>query len=365
MNMGSGGGAFFLCVDRFVDFALAEVHSEMVKMTVFSTKDWVRRFFEPTNEDFGFEIRYLEALLNRDTAPLAEGADAVCIFVNDTADRPALQELARVEVKMVALRCAGFNNVDLAAAEEFGITVARVPAYSPHAVAEHAIALLLGLNRRLHRAYNRVREGNFALDGLLGFDLYGKTVGVIGTGKIGEIFAGIMKGFGTRVLAYDRYPRDEVSGLGVTYVGLEQLYGESDVISLHCPLNHETYHLINEYAIASMRPGVTIVNTSRGALIDSVAVIEGLKSGKIGAVGLDVYEEEADLFFEDLSDQVIQDDTFVRLLTFPNVLITAHQAFFTREAVENISRTTFENIKAWSSETGCANCITSATGYGR
>ncbi len=335
-----------------------------MKITVFSTKRWVREFFERVNGEFEFELRFLEARLDRDTAQLAAGSDAVCIFVNDNADRPALEALSRAGVGMIALRCAGFNNVDLSAAEELGLTVARVPAYSPYAVAEHAAALILGLNRRLHRSYSRVREGNFSLDGLMGFDLHGRTVGVIGTGTIGEIFAGIMQGFGMTVLAYDRYPRDELAERGVRYVGLEELYRESDVVSLHCPLTHETYHLINEYAIRTMRDGVMIINTSRGALIDTTAVIEGLKSGVIGSVGLDVYEEEADLFFEDLSDQVIKDDTFSRLLTFPNVLITAHQAFFTREAVENISRTTFRNLAEWHSGTGCGNCITAAAGYG-
>lgn len=339
-------------------------HSEGMKLTVFSTKEWVRTFFDQTNADYGFEIHYLETRLNRDTAPLADGADAVCIFVNDNADRAAIEVLARGGVRMIALRCAGFNNVDLAAAEEHRITVARVPAYSPHAVAEHAMALILGLNRRLHRAYNRVREGNFALDGLLGFDLHGKTVGIIGTGKIGEIFSTILSGFGVTVLAYDRYPRDDLAANGIAYVGLEELYRRSDVISLHCPLTHETYHLINDYAIQSMKPGVMLINTSRGALIDTGAVIDGLKSGRIGSVGLDVYEEEADLFFEDLSNEVIQDDTFVRLLTFPNVLITAHQAFFTREAVANISETTFSNIRQWEASSGCDNCITARAGYG-
>jgi D-lactate dehydrogenase len=335
-----------------------------MRMTVFSTKEWVRTFFDQTNEKHHLEIRYLETRLNSDTALLAEGADVVCIFVNDNADRAVIEVLARMGVRMIALRCAGFNNVDLAAAEEHGITVARVPAYSPYAVAEHALALLLGLNRRLHRSYNRVREGNFALDGLLGFDLHDKTVGIIGTGKIGEIFSRLLSGFGVTILAYDRYPRKELEEQGIAYVGLEELYNRSDVISLHCPLTHETYHLINEYAISAMKRGVMIINTSRGALIDSGAVIDGLKRGHIGSMGLDVYEEEADLFFEDLSDQVIQDDTFVRLLTFPNVLITAHQAFFTREAVANISETTFANVAEWAASDGCSNCITARAGYG-
>ncbi len=332
-------------------------------LTVFSSKRWVRDSFATANESHQHDIRYLEPRLDRDTAALATGADAVCIFVNDLADRPVIEELSRVGVRMIALRCAGFNNVDLRAAEEFGIAVARVPAYSPYAVAEHAVGMILALNRRLYRAYNRVRDGNFALDGLLGFDIHGKTIGIIGTGKIGRIFASIMAGFGTRILAFDRYPSDELGTSGGEYVGLEELYRESDIVSLHCPLNHETYHLINEYAIRSMKPGVMIVNTSRGALIDSSAVIEGLKEGTIGSVALDVYEEEADLFFEDLSDQVIQDDRFVRLLTFPNVLITAHQAFFTHEAISNIAATTLENV-ATTKTGGCQNCIDVASGYG-
>ncbi len=340
-----------------------DAHTRLMNIAVFSTKRWVREFFDIVNQEYEFDLHYLEARLNADTARLAEGSDVVCIFVNDNADAAVLEVLAGVGVKMIALRCAGFNNVDLKTAERLGITVARVPAYSPYAVAEHAVALILGLNRRLYRSYNRVREGNFALDGLLGVDLHGRTVGIIGTGKIGGIFAGIMAGFGMRVLAYDRYPRDDLKEQGVTYVSLEDLYGESDIVSLHCPLTHETYHIINDYAINSMKRGAMVINTSRGALIDTNAVIEGLKAGRIGSMALDVYEEEADLFFEDLSDQVIQDDTFVRLLTFPNVLITAHQAFFTRDAVVNISRTTFHNIAEWRDIQGCENCITVKAGY--
>lgn len=335
-----------------------------MKIVIYSTKAWVRNAFDRTNERYGFDLQYLETRLDATTAPLAAGADVVCVFVNDTADRETLRLLAESGVKMVALRSAGFNNVDLHAAQEFGLTVARVPAYSPYAVAEHAVALILALNRRLYRAYNRVREGNFALDGLLGFDVHGKTVGIIGTGKIGEIFARIMSGFGVTILGYDRYPRDELRELGMEYVGLEELYRRSDIVSLHCPLNHETYHIINDYAIDSMKRGAMVVNTSRGPLIDSNAVINGLKEGKIGSVALDVYEEEADLFFEDLSDQVIQDDTFVRLLTFPNVLITAHQAFFTTEAVTNISDTTFENVAEFAEKKACHNCIDVEHAYG-
>lgn len=333
-------------------------------VTVFSTKRWVSEAFDRENEATGYDLRYLEARLDRDTASLAAGSEVVCIFVNDIADRAVLEILAAKRVRMIALRCSGFNNVDLRAADEHGIVVARVPAYSPFAVAEHAVGLILALNRRLHRAYNRVREGNFALDGLLGFDIHGKTIGIIGTGKIGRIFATIMAGFGTEIIAHDRYPSEEAIARGVSYVGLEELYARSDVISLHCPLTHETYHIINDFAIAAMKRDVMIVNTSRGALIDSNAVIDGLKEGRIGSVALDVYEEEADLFFEDLSDQVIQDDRFVRLLTFPNVLITAHQAFFTREAVGNIAATTFLNIAAVATAGECGNCIDARSAYG-
>lgn len=347
-----------------VDVGVLKTHRWNMTITVFSTKQWVRDSFDAANTNNEHTIRYLEARLDKDTAALAEGSEAVCIFVNDNADRATIGILADRGVKMIALRCAGFNNVDLRAAEDHRIMVARVPAYSPHAVAEHAVGLLLTLNRRLHRAYNRIREGNFSLDGLMGFDLHDKTVGIIGTGTIGRIFARIMQGFGTNVIAYDRYPNKELAASGVEYVELEELYRRSDVISLHCPLTHETYHLINSYAIDSMKQGVTIINTSRGPLIDSLAVIEGLKNGHIGSVALDVYEEEADLFFEDLSDTVIQDDVFVRLLTFPNVLITSHQAFFTREAVSNIAATTLGNIAEFQEKNGCANCITAQRGYG-
>ncbi|MDA3951840.1 MAG: 2-hydroxyacid dehydrogenase [Spirochaeta sp.] len=335
-----------------------------MNVVIYSTKEWVRVAFDRTNEQHGFTLRYLETRLNETTVALAEGADAVCIFVNDIADRAVMEALAGHGVRLVALRSAGFNNVDLHAAAEFGITVARVPAYSPYAVAEHAVALILGLNRRLYRAYNRVRDNNFALDGLLGFDIHGKTIGIIGTGKIGGIFADIMNGFGVTLLAYDKYPRDDLREKDVNYVSLEELYSRSDIVSLHCPLNHETHYLINENSIGLMKDGVMLVNTSRGPLIDSTAVIDGLKRGKIGSLALDVYEEEADLFFEDLSDQVIQDDTFVRFLTFPNVLITAHQAFFTREAVANISETTFTNLSEFSERNACTNCIDVDSGYG-
>lgn len=334
-----------------------------MKILIYSTKRWVQEYFTSANSKGRFELKYTEARLQPDTAALATGYEGVCIFVNDNADAEAINALADNGVKFIALRCAGFNNVDLRAAEARGIQVVRVPAYSPYAVAEHAVALLLTLNRKLHRAYGRVREGNFALDGLMGFDLHGKTVGVVGTGAIGSIYARIMMGFGCVVLASDQFPKEELQALGVQYVPIEELYGQSDIVCLHCPLTPETHHLINKSTIRKMKPGVMIVNTSRGALVNSLAVIEGLKSGQIGGVALDVYEEESDLFFEDLSDEVIQDDVFVRLQTFPNVLITAHQAFFTREAVSNIAETTLQNIEDLSLTGSSKNLISPELGY--
>jgi D-lactate dehydrogenase len=259
---------------------------------------------------------------------------------------------------LIALRSAGFNHVDLVAAEELGMTVVRVPAYSPYAVAEHAVGLILSLNRKIHRSYNRVREGNFALDGLLGFDLYGTTIGIIGTGRIGIVFAQIMKGFGCRLLAYDPYPNQECRDLGVEYVDLPTLYAQSDIISLHCPLTPDTYHIIDEKALAQVRPGVMLINTSRGALVDTAAVIEAMKTGQVGYLGLDVYEEEEDLFFEDLSGEVIHDDLFARLLTLPNVLVTGHQAFFTRNALQRIASTTIDNITAFEQGRPLENQVT-------
>jgi D-lactate dehydrogenase len=318
--------------------------SGTIKLAVFSSKNWVTTSFDAVNQQFKFEIAYFEARFDHKTALLAAGADAICVFVNDKVDAPALEILKEQGVRLVALRCAGFNNVDIDKAKALGIGVVRVPAYSPYAVAEHTLGLILALNRKLHKAYTRVRDGNFALDGLLGFDIHNKTIGVVGTGKIGQIFCKLMHGFGTRILAFDKFPNQEMQDMGVEYVDLQTLYQQSDIISLHCPLTYETYHMINDYAIASMKPGVMIVNTSRGPLIDTNAVIEGLKKGKVGYLALDVYEEEEALFFEDLSEKVIHDDQFVRLETFPNVLITAHQAFFTKEAIQNISDTTFKNI---------------------
>jgi len=315
-----------------------------MKIAFFGSKPYDEKSFLQTNAAFNHEIVFFAEHLTEKTSVLAEGFDAVCVFVNDKLDAPLLEILASYQIYAIALRCAGFNNVDLEAAKRFKIPVVRVPAYSPHAVAEHALALILTLNRKTHRAYNRVREGNFALEGLLGFDLYGKTVGVIGTGKIGLTAAQIIKGFGCRLLGYDLYPSDECKALGLEYVSLEALYSQADIITIHCPLTPQTQHLIDEKAINQMKPGVMLINTSRGAIVDTAAVIEGLKSHKIAALGLDVYEEENELFFEDWSGSIIQDDVFSRLLTFPNVLITAHQAFFTQEALSKIATVTLQNL---------------------
>lgn len=323
-----------------------------MKTAVFSTKPYDRRFLEAANPGHGHELAFFEPRLTLETAPLAAEHEAVCVFVNDRLDRSVLQRLAEGSTRVIALRSAGFNHVDLMAARDLDLTVVRVPAYSPYAVAEHAAGLVLALNRKLHRAFNRVREGNFALHGLLGFDLHGRTVGIIGTGKIGAAFARIMAGFGCRLLAFDPEPSPECENLGVEYVGLIDLFASSDIIALHCPLNPHTHHLIGAAAIERMRRGVMLINTSRGGLIDTQAVIAGLKSGDIGYLGLDVYEEEADLFFEDLSGKVLRDDVFVRLLTFPNVLITGHQGFFTAEALERIAATTLGNITAFATGTG-------------
>jgi D-lactate dehydrogenase len=315
-----------------------------MRVAVYSAKPYDVQFLTAANA--GHDLVFLEPRLSVETAPLAAEADAVCAFVNDDLGEAVLEELARVGVGHIALRSAGFNHVDLNAAERLGILVTRVPGYSPYAVAEHGVALLMALVRKTHRAYNRVREGNFSLAGLLGFDLHGKIVGVVGTGQIGTVFARIMLGFGCRVLAYDPYPSEEARTLGVEYVALEELLAESHIVSLHLPVTPQTRHFIDADRIALMRDGVTLINTSRGSLVDTLAVIEALKTGKIGLLGLDVYEEEADLFFEDLSDSVLADDVFTRLLTFPNVIITGHQAFFTAEALENIATTTIGNLTA-------------------
>jgi D-lactate dehydrogenase len=323
-----------------------------MEVAVFSTKPYDRKYLEQANAGREHSLKFLEPRLTRETAPLAAGSDAVCAFVNDDLSASTLALLAEGGTRLIALRSAGFNHVDIPAAQQLGLTVARVPAYSPHAVAEHAVGLILALNRKVHRAYNRVREGNFALDGLLGFDLNGRTAGVVGTGKIGAVFVRILTGFGCRILVADPFPSAEVAEMGAQYVSLDALLRDSDIISLHCPLTPETHHVIDHAAIQTVKRGVMIINTSRGALVDTRAVIGGLKSGRIGALGLDVYEEEEDLFFEDLSGQVLQDDVFARLLTFPNVLITSHQGFFTHEALKNIADTTIGNIEAFAGGQG-------------
>jgi D-lactate dehydrogenase len=328
-----------------------------MKVAVFSTKAYDRKFLSAANSPTQHELVFFEPRLNRDTAILAAGFPAVCVFVHDQVDAPTLELLASRGTRLVVLRCAGFNNVDLQAAADLEITVVRVPAYSPYGVAEHAVGLILSLNRKIHRAYNRVREGNFSLDGLLGFNLHERTIGIVGTGKIGLILGQIMKGFGCNLLAYDVYRNPELEALGGKYVELPELFANSDIISLHCPLTPETHHLINAKAIEQIKSGVMLINTSRGALIDTQAVIEGLKSGKIGYLGVDVYEQESELFFEDLSGAIIQDDIFQRLTTFPNVLITGHQAFFTTEALHNIAETTFANIADVEHGRPCANEI--------
>lgn len=317
-----------------------------MKVAVFSTKPYDHEFLTRANLAHGHDLSFLEERLSHVTVPLAAGAEAVCAFVNDDLSSPVLEGLARLGVRSVMLRSAGFNHVDLKTAARLGLSVAHVPGYSPHAVAEHCVALILALNRQIHRAHNRVREGNFALSGLLGFDLYGKTVGVVGTGQIGSCFARIMIGFGCRVVADDPYPNEDCRRMGVEYLPLDDVLGSSDIVSLHLPLTPQTHHFIQSERLGKMRDGVMLINTSRGVLIDTNAAIEALKSGKIGYLGLDVYEEEADLFFEDLSNEVLHDDVFSRLLTFPNVLITGHQAFFTREAMSTIAATTLENLTA-------------------
>lgn len=328
-----------------------------MKVAVFSTKPYDKTFLEAANTPHRHELVFFEPRLTNETSILADGFSAVCVFVNDQLDAKTLATLARQGTRLIALRCAGFNNVDLAAAHQLGMIVVRVPAYSPYAVAEHTVGLILALNRKIHRAYARVHEGNFALDGLLGFDLHGLTVGIIGTGKIGMITARIIQGFQCNILAYDLYPNPANEPL-VTYTTLPDLFAAADIISLHCPLTPETHHLINEQTLSQMKPGVMLINTSRGALIDTPAVIEALKSGHVGYLGLDVYEEEADLFFEDLSNRVIQDDLFARLLLFPNVIITGHQAFFTRNALERIAEVTLTNITQFQQNNITGNEVT-------
>lgn len=313
-----------------------------MKVAVFSAKPYDEQFLVAANT--GHEFEFFEERLNHHTAALAEGHAAVCAFVNDVLNAGVLDRLQRLGIQFVALRCAGFNQVDLRHAAALGIKIARVPAYSPHAVAEFALALIMALNRKTHRAYNRVRDGNFSIEGLVGFDLHGKTVGVMGTGKIGLVFAKIIAGFGVDILGYDVFHNPAFTDYGGVYVSREELFARSDIVSLHCPLTPETFHLINADSITTMKPGVMVINTSRGALVDASAVIDGLKSGHVGYLGLDVYEQEADLFYENLSEQIIQDDVLQRLISFPNVLVTSHQAYFTDTALGNIAATTVRNL---------------------
>lgn len=313
-----------------------------MKIAFFSSKIYDKIYFNRYNTYH--ELKYFENPLNAESVDLTNGYDGVCVFVNDQLNAEVIAQLAARNIKIIALRCAGFNNVDLQAAQKQGIAVVRVPAYSPHAVAEHAVALIMTLNRKTHKAYNRVREGNFSLERLTGFDLYGKTVGVVGTGKIGEAFAFIMKGFGCKVLAYDIHPNPVLINAGIQFVELDELFAQSDVISLHCPLTPQTNRLINSKSLEKMKPNAMLINTSRGGLIDTKAVINALKNGKLGYLGIDVYEQEADLFFNDFSESIIQDDMLMRLMSFPNVLITAHQGFFTEEALTQIAQVTLQNL---------------------
>jgi D-lactate dehydrogenase len=326
-------------------------------MRVFSARHYERGSLDAAAAEHDMALVHLELRLEPETAELASGASAVSVFVNDDVSAAVIETLAAGGTRCVALRCAGFNNVDVAAAERHGITVVRVPSYSPNAVAEHTLALILALNRNVHRAYNRVRDGNFSLEGLVGFDLAGKTAGVVGTGRIGAIVARLLWHLRCRVLAVDMFRDEHLLELGVEYTDIEHLLAESDVVSLNCPLTEETHHLIDDAAVARMRPGAMLVNTGRGALIDTSAVVAGLKSGRIGSLALDVYEEEASLFFEDRSAEIIDDDVFARLLTFPNVLITAHQAFLTEEALAAIAGTTLQNVATVLSGAACENAV--------
>lgn len=328
-----------------------------MKMAIYSSKQYDRKYFKLVNQRFGYELEFFDFLLNKKTAKTATGCKAVCIFVNDDASRAVLEELATQGVEILVLRCAGFNNVDLDAAKELAIKVARVPAYSPEAVAEHAVGMMLCLNRRIHRAYQRTRDANFSLEGLIGFNMHNRTAGVIGTGNIGLATLRILQGFGMKLLAYDPYPSAQALELTIEYVDLKTLYAQSDVITLHCPLTPENHHLLNAEAFTMMKDGVMIINTSRGGLIDSAAAIEALKQQKIGALGMDVYENERGLFFEDKSNDVIKDDVFRRLSACHNVLFTGHQAFLTEEALTSIAETTLKNIEQISGGEPCPNLL--------
>lgn len=313
------------------------------KVAFFDTKIYDIETFTKINTNDKIKIKFYNEKLNINTAIMAKGYEVVCVFVNDDLNKEVIKLLSENGLKYIVLRCAGYNNIDLSAAAKYNIKVARVPAYSPYSIAEHALALIFTLNRKTHKAYFRTRDGNFNINGLMGFDLHNKTIGVIGTGRIGQIFISIVSGLGMNILAYDPFPNEELKKR-VKFVELDELYKNSDIISLHCPLTKDTYHLINEKSINKMKDNVMLINTSRGKLIDTQAVINSLKDKKIGSAGLDVYEEEGDYFFEDLSHEVIEDDVLARLLTFSNVLITSHQGFFTREALDNIAESTFENI---------------------
>jgi D-lactate dehydrogenase len=319
----------------------------MMKIAVFNTKSYDQDYFEKYASSTTYSFSFFETALNVDTATLTTGFNVVCVFVNDNVDKNTIEVLSKNGIKLIALRCAGYNNVDIKAAKSQNIKVVRVPAYSPEAVAEHAVALILTLNRKTHKAYNRVREGNFSLKNLIGFNLYGKTLGIIGTGKIGQTFCRVMSGFGCNIVAFDIVQSQELINMGVTYVPLNDVFQKADIISLHCSLNPHTKHLINEQSIDLMKEGVMIINTSRGALIHTAEIIKGLSSKKIGYLGIDVYEQEENLFFEDFSEQIIPDDLLLRLSSFPNVLITSHQAFFTKEAMDEITTTTLANINAF------------------
>ena len=326
-----------------------------MKIAFFDTKPYDKPFFDKYGKEHGITFKFFETKLNEDTVELAQGADVVCVFVNDTVSASVIDRLCELGVTVLALRCAGFNNVDMKHA--YGrIHVLRVPAYSPYAVAEHAIAMLLTSIRRIHKAYIRSKDFNFSLSGLTGFDLYGKTVGVIGTGRIGRVFVDICRGFGMRVLAYDKFPAKEIdNGDTVRYVSLDEIFEKSDIISLHCPLTEETYHIIDEAALEKCKRGVVLLNTSRGALVDAEALLQGIKSRKVGAACLDVYEEESDLFFEDNSGHIMEDDTLARLISMPNVIVSSHQAFLTEEALNNIAETTVKNIVGFFETRQCPN----------
>lgn len=318
-----------------------------MKIAFFDCHNFERGVFEEVNQKYGHQIQFLDLKLKPSTAPLAKGCDAVCVFVNDQVDQKSIQKLAENQVRLVALRCAGFNHVDLRAARDHGIQVVRVPEYSPHAVAEHTVALMLSLNRKIHRAYNRVRELNFSLDGLVGFDLYQKKVGIIGMGRIGQVLAKILHGFGCEILAVDKFEDQEAIKMGVRYVSLDELIPQVNILTLTVPLTPETHHLINAQRLSRMKKGVMIINTGRGGLIDTQALIQSLKSGHVGSAGLDVYEEEESIFFKDFSVEGLQDDVLARLLTFPNVLLTSHQGFLTQEALRQIAITTLENCASF------------------